>query len=242
MRIKFLFTVICIAAFSTLAFAQTVTITKKKVKYKRPKPQMDYKKTFSIDYPIVKASTPALSKKIEKSISPLTVLGISIKEELSELQWLEATDYEVKYNANGVICVSHFMEGTAAYPSSMTRVVVVDAKTGVVAKPAAVFTNIPGLIAMIKKDQKKEIASSIIEIKKEPDWQEPNPERLFEDADFKAINLDGFMVSSEGVMFDYSYGFPHVIQAIEPSGQFLYTWAQIKPFIKRGSLLARVGR
>ncbi len=241
MRIKLLLSAICIAAFSTLAFGQHVTITKKTVTYKRPKPRM-FKKTFTIEFPVVKASTPALSRKIEKAISPLSVLGISIKEEMSEYQWLEASDFEVLYNDNGVICVSHSMEGTAAYPSSMTRTVVVDAKTGIVAKPSAVFTNIPGLIAMIKKDQKEEIAASIIEIKKEPDWQEPNPERLFENADFKAANLEGYSVSKDGVMFNYSYGFPHVIQAIEPAGVFSYTWAQMKPYIKRGGLLGRIAR
>lgn len=240
MRTKFLLAAICIAAFSALSFAQSVTITKKTVTYKRPKPQMDFKKSFTIEYPVVKAATPALSKKIEKAISPLTVLRINIKEEQTTYQWLETSEFEVKYNDNDVICVSHFMEGTAAYPSSMTQTVVVDAKTGLPAKPAAVFANIPGLLAMIKKDQKAEIAASIIEIKKEPDWQEPNPEHLFENADFGAANLEGYSISKDGVMFTYSYGFPHIIQAIEPSGQFLYTWEQIKPFIKRGGLLGRI--
>ncbi|MFT3745497.1 MAG: hypothetical protein QM785_14545 [Pyrinomonadaceae bacterium] len=242
MRIKFLLAAFCIAAFSTLGFAQSVTITKKTVTYKRPKPQMDFKKSFTVEYPVVKAATPALSKKIEKAISPLTVLRINIKEEQTENQWLETAEFEVKYNDNGVICVSHFMEGTAAYPSSMTRDVVVDAKTGLVAKPASVFTNIPGLLAMVKKDQKEEIAAAIIEIKKEPDYQEPEPAHLFENADFKAVNLDGFSVSKDGVTFSYSYGFPHVIQALEPSGQFTYSWEQIKPYIKRGGLLARIAR
>lgn len=242
MRNRSLLAVVSIAVLSSVCLAQGVTITKKTVRYTRPKPRMDFKKTFTIEFPVVKASTPALSKKIERSISPLSVLGISIKEEMSEYQWLDASEFEVKYNSNGVICVSHFMEGTAAYPSGMTRNVVVDAKTGMVAKPAAVFTNIPGLIAMIRKDQKDEIAASIIEIKKETDWQEPNPERLFVNAEFKAGNLDGFLVSADGVMFEYSYGFPRVIRAIEPAGQFSYTWEQIKPYIKRGGLLARVAR
>jgi hypothetical protein len=241
MKITLTLLFMAMVTLSISALAQ-VTITAKKVTYTRPKPTIDFKKTFTINYPIVKAGTPALSKKIERAISPLTVLRISIREEMGEYQWLETADYQVKYNANGVLCLELFMEGTAAYPSSITRAVVVDAKTGIVAKPSGVFTNIPGLVAMIKKDQKEEIAASIIEIKKEPDWQEPNPERLFENADFKAVNLDGFMISPDGIIFNYSYGFPHVIQAIEPAGVFSYTWAQIKPYIKRGGLLARIAR
>jgi len=242
MKTRALFAAAAIAAFSTLAFGQSVVITKKTVTYTRPKPLSDFKKTFTIAYPVVKAATPALSRKIEKAIGPISVLSISVKEELGEYQWLESTDFEVRYNSRGVICVSHTMEGTAAYPTSTTRTVVVDARTGIAAKPSTVFTNIAGLVAMVKKDQKDEIAASIEEIKKEPDYQEPDPARLFEYADFKAVNLEGFAVTKEGVTFSYSYGFPHVIQALEPSGTFMYTWKQIKPYIKRGGLLAGLAR
>jgi hypothetical protein len=241
MKIKLMFLLLATVTVSFPASAQ-VTVTAKRVTYTRPKPTMDFKKTFTINYPIVKAETPALSKKIGRAISPLTVLRISIKDEMREYQWLEDADYEVKYNANGVLCVDLFMEGTAAYPTNVYRTVVVDTKTGTVAKPSAVFQNIPGLVAMIKKNQKEEIANAIVEIKKDTENQEPNPEELFKYADFKALNLDGFGVSADGVMFKYSYSFAHVIQALEPSGVFSYTWAQIKPYIKRGGLLARVAR
>ena len=52
-----------VAAFTTLGYGQSVVITSKKVTYTRPKPIEDYKKTFTINYPKVKASTPTLSKK-----------------------------------------------------------------------------------------------------------------------------------------------------------------------------------
>lgn len=242
MRTRVLFAAALIAVFSTLASAQSVTITKKTVTYNRPKPIADFKKTFTIAFPVVKAATPALSRKIANAIGPISVLSISLKEEMGEFQWLESTDFEVRYNDRGVICVSQTMEGTAAYPTSTTRTVVVDARTGLAVKPSSVFTNIPGLVAMIKKDQKAEIAASIEEIKKEPDYQEPDPAHLFEYADFTAANLEGFAVTKDGVTFSYNYGFPHVIRALEPSGTFMYTWDQIKPFIKRGGLLARLAR
>jgi len=242
MKRNVLFLFITLLLFAAACLGQSVVVTRKTVKYKRPKPTMDFKKTFTINYPMVKARTPALSKKIERAISPLTVLGISIKEEMGEYQWLEDADYEVKYNANGVICVDLSMQGTAAYPTSIYKTVVVDTKTGVVATPNSVFQNIPGLVAMIKKYQKEEITTAIAEIKEDPENQEPNPEELFKYSDFKALNLNGFGVSADGVMFKYSYGFPRVIQAFEPSGVFSYTWAQIKPYIKRGGLLARIAR
>ncbi len=55
-------------------------------------------------------------------------------------------------------------------------------------------------------------------------------------------NLDGFSISSEGVTFIYDYGYPHVIKAIEPYGEFLLKWQELKPFIRPDGLLARFVR
>src|SRR5207248_784389 len=99
--------ILVVLAISCLAVAaQSVVITGKKVTYKRRKPIMDFKKTFTINYPKVKAATPALSKKIEASISYGSVLHLDLKEELSDTQWLEEADYKVGYNKNGVLGIS----------------------------------------------------------------------------------------------------------------------------------------
>ena len=156
-----------IVAVCVTAFAQSVTVTGKKVTYKRPKPIMDFKKTFTIRYPKVKASTPALSHKIEAALSYEKVLGLNLKEELSEPQWLEEADFEVTYNKNGVLCVGLSMNGTAAYPDGTTKSIVVDTATGIRVTPAMAFTNLAGLAAMVKKEQNKEVAQAIIDIKKE---------------------------------------------------------------------------
>jgi len=57
-----------------------------------------------------------------------------------------------------------------------------------------------------------------------------------------AKDLDGFVVTAEGVTFKYNHIFRHAIQALQPDGAFFFTWDKIKPFIKRGGLLARVAR
>src|SRR5262245_19171865 len=78
--------------------AQSVVITSKKTTYTRKKPISDYKKTFTINYPKVKATTPTLSKKIENTIG----YGIDLKDELGEVQWLEEANYEIQHNQNGI--------------------------------------------------------------------------------------------------------------------------------------------
>jgi hypothetical protein len=92
-----------------------------------------------------------------------------------------------------------------------------------------------------KQTQAAEIKRSIVEIKKEnPD--EENPALLFETADFTVANLDRFSVSDKGITFWYDYGFPHIIQALQPEGRFFFSWTELKAFIKPDGLLARFNR
>src|SRR5258705_4613307 len=126
MKTRILLAVIFIAALTIVGYGQSVVITGKKVTYKRPKPIQDFKKTFTINYPKVKASTPALSKKIEAAISYSSVLKLNLREELRDTQWLEEADYEVGYNKNGVLSIALSMNGTAAYPDGTTKFAVVD--------------------------------------------------------------------------------------------------------------------
>jgi hypothetical protein len=230
-----------IAIFSLGVAAQTVTVTPKKVTYKRPKPQDDSKKTFTITYPKVKAATPALSQKIERSMSYGSVLGLRLNDELTKYQWLEEADFEVKYNKNGILCVQLSMDGSAAYPDGTMKIVCADTRLGIRARPADVFTNLVGLTAMVRKAQEKEKRDAIPKIKKdEPDIEQP--ELLFGDKHFTQKDLDGYEISDKGVTFHYDYEFIHATRALEPDGTFFFTWTQLRPYVKKGGLLTRVAR
>jgi hypothetical protein len=231
-----------IAAGCTAALAQSVAITGKKVVYKRPKPNVDFKKTFWIRHPRVKASSPALSRKIESAISFEKVIPINIREEINDIQWLEEADFSVDYNKHGVLAVKLTIYGSGAYPSSSTKTVIVDTKTGRRVFPADLFRDMNGLAAMIREDQKREIAAAIEEIRKDPENNEPDPASLFTDAKFTSSDIKELTVSDKAVTFTYDYGFPHVIQALQPDGTFFYTWKRLRQFIKPGGLLTRIAR
>lgn len=237
MKIKFFLLLLLVLAFSAVTFAQSVVITPKKVTYTRPKPLVDFKKTFTVNYPKVKAATPVLSKKIEDVISYEKNFRFTLKEEMTEIQWLEEADYRVGYNDNGILSIDLMINGTGAYPSGSVKTVVVDLKTGNKVAPANVFTDIDGLVGRLKEIQKEEIRQGIEEIKKDPDFSNENPADLFNEADFTAENLEGFAVDEKGVTFTYDYGFPHVIQALQPEGKYFLSWTEIKPFIKNDGLL-----
>jgi hypothetical protein len=223
---------------ATAAVAQSVGVSPRRVVYRRPHPITPYKKSFTVTYPRVRAATPSLSRKIESAIDPIKVLDIKLKDELSDTQWLEEAGYEVEYNKHGILVASLSANGTAAYPDGFDRPVVVDLKTGNQAKPVDVFTDLAGLATKAKAKQQDEIKAAIVEIKKQ-DPETEDPASLFTDADFQVKDLDRFTVSDTGVTFDYDYGFPHVIQALQPEGRFSFTWAELKPFIKTEGLLGQ---
>lgn len=242
MKVKLILLLTVILAFGSGVTAQSVVVTRKKITYTRPKPITDFKKTFVINYPKVRAATPTVSRKIEAVLSYEKAFALDLGEEIKDVQWLEEADYKVAYNKNGLLCVELWVQGTAAYPDGSTKFIVVDTRKGTQVLPGEVFVYIDGLVDMVKKALKKEIADAITQIKNNKDWEEPEPEHLFETADFTMDNLKGFSISDKGVTFHYDYGFPHVIEAMQPDGKFTFTWAQMKPFIRVNSVLGRLVR
>jgi hypothetical protein len=224
-------------AFST--YAQSVTISPRKTVYRRPKPQYDHKRTFTIRRPIARAATPALSRKITAAISPEKVLDINIREEQTEYQWLEEADYKVLFNRDGILSIQQWMTGTAAYPDSVTKRVVVDLKSGNAIRISDVFKDLSNLAKLARKKQEAEIEAAKVEMKSDPDAR---PDELFSETNFTAEDFNEFSVDANGVTFYYDYGFPHVIEAWQPPGEYRFAWSEIRPFIRTDGLLARFVR
>jgi hypothetical protein len=242
MKNKICFALLAIAVLCAGVLAQSVTVTGKKVVYTRPKPIMAEKKTFWINHPRVRAASPTLSRKIQSAISFEKVIPLNVNEEITDVQWLEQADFLVDYNKNDTLTVTMTIYGSGAYPSSSNKTVVVDTRTGVRVTPGDIFVNLEGLATMIKRAQSEEIVAGIVEIKKDPEMNETDPASLLADADFTAADLNAFSVGDKGVTFIYEYGFPHVIQALEPEGKYFFTWDQLRPYIKPGGLLTRIAR
>ena len=228
-----------VLVFVPTALAQSVVITPRKTVHRRPKPQYDFKKSFTIRRPIAKAATPTLSRKITTAISPEKVLELNLREELTEYQWLEEANYKVLFNQSGVLCVEQWMTGTAAYPDSVTKRVVVDIANGNTVRIQDVFVNLQTLAKLVRKAQLAEIATATVQMKSDP---EARPEELFSEANFTVEDFKEFSLDARGVTFYYDYGFPHVLEALQQAGEFRFSWAQLRPFVKTGSLLARFVR
>jgi hypothetical protein len=158
---------------------------------------------------------------------------------MGEYQWLEEADYKVLFNQDGVLCIEQWMTGTAAYPDSVTKRVVVDIAKGTSVKPADVFKNLPAFAKLVKKSQDAEVRAATKEMKSDPDAK---PELLFSETNFRAEDFTEFSVNLKGVTIYYDYGFPHVLEALEPAGEYRFTWTEIKQFVRADGLLARFVR
>ncbi len=242
MKNKFIALFAFLVLISASLIAQSASIAGQKKVYRRAKPIVGFKKTFTIRRPIAKATTPALSRKITAAIDPVSVLGIDIKEELTETQWLSEADYEEVFNERGLLTMMLWMEGSAAYIDGVTKYVVVDLAKGKRLSPRDVFIDLAGLAAMAKKKQDAEVEAAIKTIKAEPEFGEGDPKELFEYTNFEVKDLSNFAVDRAGVAFFYHYGFPNVVKALEPEGELRLSWSEIKPFVKPDGLLARFVR
>lgn len=229
---------LCFTA-SAVSAQESVTITSRKITYKRVKPMDKIKASFTVNYPKIKAATTALARQIENSISYAKVLELDIEEERTEMQWLEEADYEVLYNNKGFLAVKLSITGTGAYPSTSSEVVLVNLKNGLPVAAADVFDKLDALAAELKKQQEAEIVQAKKEIKEDPETAGEDFDDIFANADFTAENIKEFSIDDRGVTFYYDYGFGHAIQALQPSGIYRLTWAEVKSFTKPNGAFAK---
>ena len=73
-------------------------------------------------------------------------------------------------------------------------------------------------------------------------FRNPGSDQLFSETNFTTADFKEFSVNDKGVTFYYDYGFPHVLEALQPSGEFMLDWRTLKPFIRRDGLLGRFVR
>jgi hypothetical protein len=239
MKIRSLFLVLIVLASALTAFGQDVSILPRRIIYKRTKPLSEDKAKIIIDYPRVKAASPRVSRRIEHAISFAEVFNLSLRREMSGEQWLESAGFFVNYNKNDILSITLSMNGTGQFYSTMERSVVVDLNTGKQATAGSVFDNLDGVRDLVYKKQQAEIEQAMIDIPKIEGYSDFDSGRWFGDSNITLLNLQEFSVSEEGVTFKYDYGFPRIMKDIQPEGNFLITWRELKPYIRRGGLLGK---
>jgi hypothetical protein len=157
---------------------------------------------------------------------------------MSELQWLEDADYSVDQNAGGILSVTMSINGSGAYPDGSTKHVVINSTTGERLAAGSLFADRTALAGLADHRLQDEIAKAKKDIRAEKDIGDIDVDELFDGKKFDVESLNDFSVNKTGVTFYYDYGFPHAIQAIQPVGKFHFSWSELRPYVKRDSLLA----
>jgi hypothetical protein len=241
LRLSFL--IVLIFLFPLITNAQTVTVTPKKVVYKRTGRNVDkYKREFEVRYPVFTGVSASTLKNLKHNTDYWRLFEMSLAENLKDDTWLSSFDYQIKYNKNSLLAIWLTEEGVGAYPDSSSKYLVLDTKTGNEVHIEDLFSTsqLAGLRDMIRRKMRaRETALgrdkkwALKDNRENSPDEYPTPERL------ELKNLAGFSVSDSGVIFIYKYEYPFGMKALEPSGNFSFTYAELRPYIRRDGLLAR---
>lgn len=252
MKIKFSLILLTIFAFSAVSFSQSITIAPKKTVYVRKGRDIEKnKRTFEIRYPIVSGSlAPAAKRRLENTISYWRAFDATLKESM-ETSYLSSLDYRVNYNKNGILDISLIQKGVGAYPSTQIENFVIDLKTGEQAKFNDVFerNSLEKLAKMVNEKlsiEKNQILKSIdadkINYGSNDGREREIDKQTVGELEFTAENFNEFSVSDKGATILYDAGFPHANLALQPRGRYFFSWAQLKPFVRRDGLLGKFVR
>ncbi len=227
-----------------------VTITPKTATFTWRRPDSDPNSTSRSDvkkaklrYPTVTGLVDSgLQDKIQTSIDLKRAFGKSITEmeaDFQENHWIAKMDYEVNYNDRGVLSLTYNGYGVGAYSSNFVRYQSVNLRNGEILRPHDLFTveGLGSIALMVDRQLQQAIQTKVAELDKDDNAKDID-RAIFRAHRFRIKHLNDFTVTPEGVIFHYRFGFPHVILAAEPKGDFLIPHAQLKSYLRNNSPIA----
>lgn len=237
-------------AAQTLAKDDAVLLEKKTVVIlRRGQIVRDFpeKKRATISYPVIKGglNNPTVLSKVRSLLQIKNIFDTSLAE-YREDTWLEEFDYEVGYNKNYILDITFMQTGSAAYPDTQHKHLAINLKTGRIIKAADIFK--PGslneLAAMVNRKLQAEIEENKKEIATNSDYngeEKQSLPELYENLKIEVKDLDEFSINEKGITFLYDAGFPHVVQALQPVGEYFFSYAELAPYLKhQGSVASLV--
>jgi hypothetical protein len=196
------------------------------------------KKRATISFPVIKGglSNQAVLNKVRSLLQVKNIFDTSIEEYRAET-WLEEFDYTVNYNKSYILDITFMQSGSGAYPDTQQKHLAINLKTGRLIKAADIFKSgsLDELTAVLDKKLQAEIKQRLKDIEQSKDYDAEEKKSLpemFENLKFEATNLDEFSISDKGITFMYDAGFPHVVQALQPDGQYFFSYAELGAYLK----------
>lgn len=192
---------------------------------------------------------PAVLKRLQETIDAgvRDVTSHSPEEwKASGEDWLSEIDYEVTYNRHDLLSLAYVVAGMGAYPDEMHAYVVADLKTGRRLTAKDLFKSHQELAAKVDRMRAAAIETAIQEFRPYLEGNQMTEEDLLSTMEparekrFGVENLDTFRLDDKGVTFVFDFEFPHVSQALEPSGEYFLSYEELRPYINPEGPLAHV--
>jgi len=235
---------------SSIAQAQTrtrpaddrVTITPRKITIIRTgevAKNFPHRRKALVTYPIISGlRDQVVLRKVRAILQFKNIFGSTL-DEYREDAWLEEFSYDVNYNHNHILDLTFTETGSAAYPDTHHQHFTIDLRRGSVVKANDVFLadKLEQLAGLVNEKLQRELKESTPEILKSGDITANDLRDLHDALKFEMADLDNFEVSTDGLVFLYDAGFPHVIEALEPDGRYRFSYKELKPYLKPDSLL-----
>jgi hypothetical protein len=195
-----------------------------------------------VRYPIISGlADKGVLRKVQILLRLKNLFGSTLQD-YRQHTWLEELDYEVHYNKNYLFDITFRQSGSAAYPDTQFKHLLISLRTGNRLLAGDVFeaSCLPELARMVDRKLQMEVVELMKAVDDEKDiaadqkqWEKDSLKKL----KLTLADLDDFSVSDKGVTFLYDAAFPHVIRALQPDGRYFFTYPELKFCIRMGGPL-----
>jgi hypothetical protein len=189
------------------------------------------RKRAIVNYPAVLGPrNSAVLGKVRALFDFKNIFGTSLAEYRADT-WLSEFDYKVNYNRNFILDITFMQEGMGAYPDTHTKHFAINLKTGELIKAADAFASASHAELAALVDRKLQIENQ--ETIRDSGEDRETAGDLLKDLKFTVDNLNEFSISDKGITFLYDAGFPHAVQALQPVGEYFFSFAELKSYIRQ---------
>src|SRR5579883_46844 len=188
-----------------------------------------------ISLPVVNASLiddKHVAELLQNALSVKNMSGQSMNEWMDG-GWLDEMNYVVNYNRNYLLDCDLNISGCAAYPSGVTRHLLLDTKTGKRLKAIDVFKadTIKALKDLVNKKIDAEAKQAINQTASEQNEDLETVKELLKEGR-KGDPLEVFSINDKGVTFRHDWSFPHAALALQPDGTYFFPFSELASYIK----------
>ena len=163
-----------------------------------------------------------------------------------------ATSYRVLLNQGGLLSLALTVEYSAAYPSTEIRHATFDLRTGRLLALADLLADTLALRQRWHQRLNQRVATRLREVAREYPGDSGAAQVVrdytqWSDSAHQVLPrswppLGEFALTPQGLVLFSRFEFPHVVLALAPANDYLFAWAQVRPWLKPGGLGQALGR